>query len=650
MTKQSKVCRAGHAALLALIIVPAGAGCSAKRNPKGSSSTTPENHPAFPIGAGSAHAVGRNLGDSVLGCTSCHPTGSYPQFSCVDCHTHAPAVTDRLHLQQPQYAYASTSCYACHAKGAQVAFDHAGIHDDCAMCHDANRPFAALPGAGHMPTDGFDCGACHGRSRATGWTSWAGARLHTTDSTLPVTCLPCHRSEAPTSTAGWRSTSYALSPFDYGTNSLGIPHGGALDCAICHAAANPGASGSPVSWLGGHYAHGTPSLADETCIACHVSQRPDLQPGTTAATAAAQIGFDHAPHAGMDCIGCHSATVAAETYVSYLNPATSTLPGGDWRGGQSFPGSQPVGFPGERIELETHTLDYSAAGDFVTGTTKTWQSCYDVMIHTSPIVPPELRPSPAGVPDYGTCWHCHYHRNGKVVRYPMGKFHYALDIYTATPDGPPTPLPQPTQGCRDCHEATRPTGIVGPTSLQPMNHEVGFESPTTVAGAPVTGVKDMDCSTCHHNPGGGFSDGRFHGNTATAVLPDCVSCHYVTMADGDSADVTSGTAYRMKHTSLQLTFQTCTTCHATALANAATIAAESWKPGRYHGVLATQPTACNDCHTVSLPPTDALSSPVFDHGALGRGTDRRDCGDCHTFPGTGTPTAPNWLGATVPPG
>ena len=460
-------------------------------------------------------------------------------------------------------------------------------------------------------------------------------------------CATCHGGDAPTSSAGWRSTTYARSPFDYGTNSLGIHHGGDQDCAVCHAGPGTGAWGNQPNWMGGQFAHETLSIADRTCLACHSSQRPDLQPGVTAETAAAQLGFDHAPFAALDCIGCHSTTVASETYVNYLNPATSALPGGDWKGGQSFPGSGPVGFPGEHIELQTATLDLSSANDLVTGATLAWEDLRDYMIHTSIAIPPELRPAPAGVPDYGRCWHCHYNKNGVVTKFPMGKFHLALAQYSVTPDATTTPLAQPTQGCKECHAATQPTGIVGRSSLHPMKHGIDFASPATVAGVSATGVKDLECSTCHIDPMGLFNNGIFHSNTATATLQDCVSCHYLTMADGPTADATNGTAYRMRHTSAQMTFQTCTTCHPSALANAANPdpAAENWLPGHYHAVLSLQPTACNDCHDVSVP---AVTFATFDHTAFTGVAGSRDCSECHAFPGTGTATTPNWLGATNP--
>jgi hypothetical protein len=632
-----------------LVCAAVAAGCSDGAKGPDAGDASPANHPAFPIGAGATHAIGRDLGGSVIGCQSCHSAGPglLTQDSCVGCHAHEQAITDRLHLQVPGYEFASAACTSCHASGAQRTFTHAGVTADCAPCHGADQPYAALPATGHRPITGLDCSTCHDAGNTTIWSSWAGGQYHRLGSATPPTCLPCHENEAPTSTAGWRSMTYALSPFDYGTNSLGVSHGGDLDCAICHAGPGSGAWGNHPDWAGGQFVHGTGSIDRKTCVACHVSQRPDLRPGATAPSAAAELGFDHAPAAALDCIACHQATVAAQKYADYFSPATSTLPGGDWQGGQAYPGSLPVGYPGEHIELETATLAFSTAGDLVVGATMAWEDVRDFMVHTAAAIPPELRPGPDGAPDYDKCWHCHLNKNGAVTKFQPGSFHAAFAAYAASPGAPATPLPQPTSGCRDCHAATAPKGIVTRSSLQPMKHDLAFAAPAVVAGVTATGIADLECSTCHRAPGGSFADGTFHRDVAGVMLSDCVGCHYLTMADAAAADVQKSSAYRMRHRSAQLSFQNCIVCHPSAPASAAdpTVAAASWQPGYYHSVLATQPAACNDCHAVSAPMSTIAA---LDHSTLASGGDGRDCGDCHLFPGTGTTATPNWLGATTP--
>ena len=98
-------------------------------------------------------------------CDSCHPASndSFLQFTCVSCHDHEQSVTDRLHASQTRYSYDSNSCLACHPTGSKVPFDHAGVTQNCAQCHDVGQLFAALPvnGFTHPSMGGSDCSSCH---------------------------------------------------------------------------------------------------------------------------------------------------------------------------------------------------------------------------------------------------------------------------------------------------------------------------------------------------------------------------------------------------------------------------------------------------------------------------------------------------------
>ena len=138
----------------------------------------------------------------------------------------------------------------------------------------------------------------------------------------PASCVPCHEGERPTSTEGWKSTTHLSAPFDYAT------HGAGLDCATCHAGPGTGAWGGTQNWVGGLFAHGAGTPAASTCVACHSSQRPDLngvQPSQLA-------GFDHSAHGAIDCFVCHQATVSRGSYTRYL-----PIPGDDWAGGVGAP-------------------------------------------------------------------------------------------------------------------------------------------------------------------------------------------------------------------------------------------------------------------------------------------------------------------------
>ena len=884
----------------AVSLVALAAGCVAPKNRATPGGVTADAHAWFPITAGARHAIGQTTMDGAVACASCHATtaASFKDFSCVSCHDHEQVLTDRLHTSVKDYAFTNQKCLSCHPAGERVDYDHAGVTNNCAMCHDVAKPFAALPipGFTHPQTGGADCASCHGtsdwkgatggppgdahdpgndlrvdaliptyagmtmsslsprtetlpmpmnhgsmdvpgpilaactnchqdaatgvyfpalfhsslanmaitdptvvepkscvtchassmpvgfvgptatspaRSPASGemkhdavawagdapttnrivtmecgtchvspgrhldatwssgpgggspaqyhpalaaasmsqptscvdchansrptaaltsmnasvpagltfdhgvasaqgdcaschtataasnWTSWSGARFHQAGGAAPPTCLPCHASERPTSTSGWLSTTYKTSPFDYtgGTNST--THGDGQDCAGCHTGPGTGAWGANPNWAGGQFPHGPSTVAATTCIACHSSQRPDLQPGTTAAAAATLIGFDHAQDGTGECFGCHQATVTAGTYVNYANPTTHTLPNGDWKGGQTYPGSSFASSADQSIMVKETTLIRSGPSNLVTSTSSVTATLYNGMLHVSKVLPAALAAGPSTSPDNTKCWHCHTSSNGVVTAYRNGQYHKALTSFTATPGGAVAPIAQPTSNCADCHAPMMPTGIVqkAGSSLQAMDHGAAFASTVMIGGAAVNKVADLDCSTCHRSPGATWSDGAFHANIGAATPKDCVACHYVLMADTAKADVTSGVAFAMKHASPELTFQSCQTCHPAAFAKGATmpIAATLWQTGALHAGLPKQPATCLGCHTVSQPAATAPTQSTVAYTLTLGGTSSngaqwmnhgsgqvagKDCAACHAA--DAKPTGSAW--------
>ena len=193
----------------------------------------------------------------------------------------------------------------------------------------------------------------------------------------------------------------------------------------------------------------------------------------------------------------------------------------------------------------------------------------------------------------------------------------------------------------------RPQNIVEKNAqvLIPMDHNALFKIPVAIGGATVNGVAGIDCAVCHKSPGSAWSDGLFHQRIGAAVPADCTTCHYPLMADKAKADRSSGTNYLMSHGSTQLKFQTCQTCHATALDNATQTPVETlWKPGAFHGSLSAQPSTCIDCHAISKPPANASTQSSWtyifssggsssnaaqwmNHGSAQLGG--RDCVSCH---------------------
>jgi len=562
-----------------------------------------------PTNAARNPASGAMKHDAVVWNSAGPTTMTAVPYDCAVCH--AP----------PSKALVAT--WSTNLAGTTPALFHASLTAamqpqpaSCVDCHANSRPNAVLTSANSTMAAGLafdhtagpalgDCASCHVNSSATAtqWTSWSRGKFHLPGSASPATCLPCHAGERPVSTSGWVSTTYQNSPFDYGTNSSGITHGDGQDCATCHRGPGTGVWGSTQNWAGGYFTHSAAAISGTTCVACHVSQRP-----TTVITPPGGTPFDHSANGIGDCIGCHQATVAAGRYVSYL-----PLPGGDWKGGVGYPGSTPVGSPNQFITVTEVNLNRT--GSLVSSSSSISATLYNMMLHVSAALPPELNAGPTATPDYTKCWHCHTNTNGTVTSYANGVYHSALSNYSATPGGAITPLPQPTSLCTDCHVQMRPTGIVmkAGSDLQPMDHNVTFAAPVTIGGVSVTGVTGIECAVCHHNPGVSWADGLpaqsplFHANIGAAVPQDCNACHYPLMADAAKSDLTNGTRYSMRHKSGQITFQSCQTCHTTALAKATTtsMAATLWQTGAYHSSLATQPKACVDCHMPTRPAANA---------------------------------------------
>ncbi|HVO21595.1 MAG TPA: hypothetical protein VMU15_20215 [Anaeromyxobacter sp.] len=525
----------------------------------------------------------------------------------------------------------------------------------CLDCHANTRPTGLLTSANASmpPGQSFDhtapaalgdCASCHATAAATsGYSSWAGGRFHHSGDTTPTSCLPCHGGERPISTSGW-ATSYTASPFDYVTNAAGITHGDGLDCAACHTGPGTGTWGSSQNWVNGHFAHGAGTAAASTCIACHMTQRPDLQPGATEASAAALLGFDHTLNGTGDCFGCHQATVAAGSYVNYLNPSTHALPGGDWKGAQGYPGST-LAASDQYISVTEIALQRT--GSLVTGMSSTTATIYNAMLHTSTAIPSVIFPGPTNAPNNATCWHCHTHdSSGTVTSFALGRFHTALTSYSATVGGAVTPLPQPTAQCADCHAQMVPTGIVEhlASDLQPMDHSALFTSTASIGGVSASGVPGLDCSTCHKSPGSTWADGLFHASIGSAVPADCTACHYPLMADAARADLSSGTLYRMSHRSTTVTVQRCDACHTSALGKSTTTPAAStlWQTGAFHPSLSAQPTSCLDCHSSTAPTAPTQSTVSYLLAAGGTATNggqwmshadsavaALDCAACH---------------------
>jgi hypothetical protein len=555
-------------------------------------------------------ASGEMKHDAVVWAAGAPTTTAIVTADCSVCHA-APS--------QSQNASWATSTAGASPARYHSSLDAAGLAQptSCVDCHANTRPTALVTSAtglafDHATGEGTaDCATCHTGPAHT-WTSWKGGSFHAVGSASPTTCLPCHAGERPTTTASWKSTTYQTSPFDYGTNALNVTHGDGQDCAVCHKGAGAGGTwGVSQTWAGGRFDHALSGVAGHTCMACHLSQRPD-------ATLKATINFDHTVDGTGDCFGCHQATVRGGTFVSY------TIPGGDWKGGLAYPGSELVGSPSQFMTLSE--LNLIRSGNLVTGTTSVTSTVYIQMRHTSTAIPASIAP----IAPSTNCSNCH------GVGLSEGRFHSVL-----TSKG----LPQPTGQCNDCHAPLLPVGIVQKTGAdqQAMDHAAAF-SAVSIGGATVTSVPALDCSSCHKDPGGSWSDGAFHATIGAAVPTDCLQCHYPLMADATKANVQSAADFKMAHGSAQLTSQACDQCHSTALSRATETppASTSWSGGQLHARIATQPGKCNECHTVTQPTKATEGAVTYSLAQGGTATNQaqwmnhtsaqvvgKDCSTCH---------------------
>ncbi|MFT3839053.1 MAG: hypothetical protein QM723_18880 [Myxococcaceae bacterium] len=458
----------------------------------------------------------------------------------------------------------------------------------CLDCHANTRPTGLVtvhPGLSFnhsAPAWLGDCSSCH-----FSFSNWSGGVFHQPGAAAPASCLPCHEGERPT------TGSASGAPFDFGGNAL-TTHGAAQDCAVCHA--------STTSFSGGSFGHGAMSLASTTCAACHTSQRPSAPVTFDGGS------FDHSTNGSGDCIGCHQAT-------------TSHAALSDWAGGQGYPGSNLISSTDQFVDGVVETTLKRGSNGLVTGSTSVTVRLFNSMLHTSGQIPPGLDAG-ANPADYNNpCFNCHTNTAGTVTSFANGKFHPVLTT-------------QPTSHCDDCHSNMRPTGIVSTGELHPMDHFAAFSAPVMIGGQTVSSVSELDCSDCHHDPGGSWDAGVFHGVAgAGAQQTDCVDCHYPLMADSAVADVTSG-GIQMSHRSTQVPVQKCDTCHVSALGNVGNLTSAAFAGTTFHDWVTTQPTACVDCHTGSAPVAATQSTVAYqgdfqwmNHQA--GAVKARDCASCH---------------------
>ncbi len=111
----------------------------------------------------------------------------------------------------------------------------------------------------------------------------------------------------------------------------------------------PARGAAPRTGPSGHFDHGSDDARGADLPRLPLDAAARSAAGRDAGGRRGCLGFDHAAAGAGECLGCHAATTAAGRFVDYTNPATHTLPGGDWKGGVGYPGSSFA-----RIERSVH--------------------------------------------------------------------------------------------------------------------------------------------------------------------------------------------------------------------------------------------------------------------------------------------------------
>jgi len=280
-------------------------------------STNP--HPVTASDCGSCHAIGNNFADGtfdhtgiVNDCASCH--GDNPTATPIGPKKDS---TTTIHLPTVQ------DCSVCHVAGTfkPSVFDHTGIVDNCASCHGATSTAAVTkidPG-NHIPIGADDCSVCHNT------TVFAGATFDHTG--ITNNCASCHDgatasgktpppNHVPTTqdcSVCHQTTGFKPATFDHAgiVDNCRSCHDGAIatgktdthlqtnqDCGICHN------TSLPLTFVGGVFDH---TGIVNNCASCH--------DGVTAKGKGFKTNPAHIS-TSLDCNSCHTtATFIGGTWV-----------------------------------------------------------------------------------------------------------------------------------------------------------------------------------------------------------------------------------------------------------------------------------------------------------------------------------------------
>jgi hypothetical protein len=267
-------------------------------------------HPATTADCGSCHAIGNNFQDGTFDHTGI-------VNNCASCHGDNPTSAPVGPGKNGGHVVTNQDCSICHVTGtfANATFNHTGIVNNCASCHDGSGAVGTIKNSGHLPTT-QDCSVCHNT------TAFAGARFDHTG--IVNGCATCHdgataRGKTPppnhVPTNGdcsdcHQTTGFTPATFDHigivdncaschdtgfakGKSSSHVPTN--KDCGLCH---------NTRTFVGAVFDH---TGIVNNCESCHN--------GSTAIGKDAKTNPAHLV-TGLDCNSCHTtATFAGGSWV-----------------------------------------------------------------------------------------------------------------------------------------------------------------------------------------------------------------------------------------------------------------------------------------------------------------------------------------------
>lgn len=593
--------------------------------------------------------------------------------SCLDCHANSRPVGPVPLNPAPgstQFDHSNLGgngdCITCHTSQTswQGGLFHAANSKpaSCISCHESSRPNSTTGFIGwnantpfDIATHGkpFDCVTCHSATtQFTAKTNWNGGFFtHTTSLT---TCVSCHTSQRPT---------MIVSGFDHSKSGTG-------DCIGCHKQSlTRNRFVSLADWAGGetmpsglvgagtvtvttihlnysgsrvlststltqslpnqmlHSSSQVPASISGTCVACHSQAGSGIYAGGKFHASLTAKGLPQP----TSCRDCHTGTLPVDIVGSTLKPMDHAA---TFSGGGSAASS-----------LDCVTCHSQPGVSFADGRfhfrigTKTPANCtachYPVMPKT--LINKMDHTSNFAVQD---CLACHAQPTSAQASSPATS-NWAGGLYHGKISTAPTL-------CIDCHTGQKPTGVTTSTvDSQHMSHQ------SATLGA--------ECATCHLNdqntsPRAWQKSALFHAKVSNPAT--CQDCHGLTNGGGSvpgtNNDLPAGLTYSdtkttssvaaantydlITHKDLNVAGKDCKVCH-TQVGPGGT----KWKSAQFHARVTNLDLngtsgRCDNCH-MNIKPTVVVGG--FNHGSIGT----QDCSACHTYPGTGTQAAGNWLGA-----